>query len=89
MFKRDSSLFRGFVIAGSAAGFTVQESVIAQADVYHRLAEAAEFFAFAGSFELFALRALVFGMTGSGAHEMNVAWTRRRWKMTLVIGAVG
>jgi|SRR5580692_3438988 hypothetical protein len=68
-----------FVLAGGAAGFAVHEAVVANADIDHRLAEAAKFFALAGTFRLFALRTFVSGGTGSGAHATYCnAGERRR-----------
>ena len=62
-------VYRSLVVAGRAAGLAVQQAIVAKTDVDDRLAEAAEFFALAGALKLFALRAFVFGGTGSGAHE--------------------
>ena len=79
------SLVRCLVVAGGAAGFAVQEAVVAQADVERCLAEAAEFFTLTRSFELLTLSAFVLGGTGSVAHESNVARRTSSRKMTLVI----
>ena len=54
-------LVGGFVVAGRTAGFAVHEAIVAQTDVDHRLAEAAEFFAFARTLWLLTLRAFAFG----------------------------
>jgi hypothetical protein len=78
-------LVRGFVVAGGAAGLAVEEAVGAETDVDYRLAEAAELFALARTFRLFALRAFVFGGTGTGAHENNVAREGDGWNMTEVM----
>jgi len=77
MAKTGESLLRGFVVAGFAAGFAVHEAVVADADIKCGLAEAAELFALAGVFRLFALRASVLGGTGSGGHGFNLA----RWRL--------
>lgn len=53
-------LFGGFVVAGVAAWLAVHQSVLADADVELRLAEAAEPFAFALSLGALTLRAAVF-----------------------------
>jgi hypothetical protein len=77
----------GLVVAGRAAGLTVHEAVAANADVERRLAEAAKFLALARIFRPIALGAAVFGRTGSGAHEVNVAQERAGWNMTEVMGS--
>src|SRR5271169_6208096 len=71
--SRNALLVRRFVVARLAAGFAIHETIAANADVDHRLAEAAEFFALARVLGLFALRATVFGGTGSGTHKNTVA----------------
>jgi hypothetical protein len=81
-------LVGGFVVAGLAAVLAVHQAIGANADVRHGLAEAAEFVAIAGSFGQVALCTVVFGRTGSGAHENNVARIGGPRKMTLVIAAV-
>lgn len=78
-------LTRGLVVAGCAAGFAVQQAVRAQANVNYGLAETAILFALTAVFWLFALGALAFGRTGSGAHEINVTRRGSLRKMTLVI----
>jgi hypothetical protein len=78
-------LVGGLVVAGRAAGLAVEEAVGAETDVDYRLAEAAELFALTRTFRLFALRAFVFGGTGTGAHENNVARERDDWNMTEVM----
>jgi hypothetical protein len=81
----DRSLVCGLVVTGRAAGFAVQEAVSTQADVNHRLAEAAVLLALAAVFRLLALRAAVFGGTGSGAHKLNVAQDSGGGNVTEVI----
>jgi hypothetical protein len=81
----DRSLVCGLVLAGRAAGLAVQESVGTQADVDDGLAEAAVFLALAAAFRLLALRAAVFGGTGSGAHKLNVAQESGGGNVTEVI----
>ena len=81
-------LVRGFVVAGLAAGFAVQQAVSAKTNLDHGLAEAAEFFALARTFELFALRTVILGGAGSGAHTSNVARVGRPQEMTLVMPSV-
>jgi len=49
------------------------------------LAEAAEFFALARTFELFALGAFVAGGAGSGAHGFKLARVVRHGNVTSVI----
>jgi hypothetical protein len=75
-------LVRGFVVAGRAAGLAVHQSIAAEPNINQRLAEATKFFAIAVSLRLFALRATVFGGTGSGAHGANVARRTGDRKMT-------
>ena len=77
-------LVRGLVVAGRAAGFAIQQAVIAKANVDHGLAKTAELFAVTGRFDLFALCAFVFGGTGSGAHQSNVAPESHGWNVTEV-----
>ena len=78
-------LLRGLVAAGRAAGFAVQQAVVAKANLDHRLAQTAELFALTRTFGLFTLCAFVFGGTGSSAHEGTVACPGCTSKMTLVI----
>src|SRR5579864_7761937 len=73
---RNVLIRRSFVVAGRAAGFTVHQSIGADADVDHRLTEATEFLAFAVSLRLLALCATVFSRSGCGTHTANVAPTR-------------
>jgi len=75
-------LVRGFVVAGCAAGLTIQQPVGAESNINQRLAQAAIFFAIATALRLVALRATVFGGTGSGAHGANVARRTGDRKMT-------
>ena len=82
---RGRSLRRGLVVASGAAGFAVQEAVVAKAHVDHGLAKAAEFFALTGALILLALRTFVFDVAGCGTHASNVACPPRDRKMTLVI----
>jgi hypothetical protein len=77
-------LVRGLVLACRAAGFAVQEAVVAKADIDYGLAKTAELFALTRRFELFALCAFVFGGTGSGAHASNVAPESHGWNVTEV-----
>ena len=74
----------GFVVAGGAAGLTVQEAVGADADVGRGLAEAAELIAHALVFRHFALGATVFGVAGSGGHSNNLALRDEAGNMTEV-----
>ena len=69
-------LFGGFVIAGGAAGFAVQQAVLANPNVERGLAEAAIFVALALGFGHFTLRAAVFSLAGSGRHRRNVSARR-------------
>ena len=62
-------LFRSFVVARRAAWLAIEEPIIAEAHVDHRLAENTVFFAEAVGFCLLALHATIFGMTGPGAHK--------------------
>ena len=77
-------LFGRFVVACRAAGFAIQESVIAEAHVNHGLAKTAILLTLAISFGLFALRAAIFGGTGTGAHEITVSLTRGSANVTSV-----
>ena len=77
-------LVRRLVIAGRAAWFAIQEPVVAETDVDYRLAKTAEFFALTRTFRLFALCTFIFGRTGSGAHEINVAPESDGWNVTEV-----
>jgi hypothetical protein len=79
-------LVGGFVIAGSAAGFTVQETVFTKANFEYSLAEATVLFAFALGFRHLALGATVFGGTGSGRHRNNVALSGCAGNVPLVTG---
>ena len=58
----------GFVVARRAAGFAIHEAILANANVNHRLTEAAELFALTRALDLLTLRAMDFRGTGSGAH---------------------
>jgi hypothetical protein len=78
-------LLRGFVVAGRAARFAIQQAVVAKANIDHRLAQTAELLALTRTFGLFALCAFIFGGTGSSAHENTVACSGCTSKMTLVI----
>ena len=62
-----------FVVAGGAAGLAVHQSVMADADIEHGLAEAAVLVALALTLRHFALGATGFGLAGSGGHEEMVA----------------
>jgi hypothetical protein len=79
------ALVRSLVVAGLAAILAIHQTVVADTDVRHGLAEATEFFAVTRSFGLVALCTVVF--SSSGAHEINVARIRGTRKMTLVIAA--
>ncbi|MFZ0306895.1 MAG: hypothetical protein WAL89_01885 [Candidatus Sulfotelmatobacter sp.] len=79
----------GFVVAGGAAGLTVQEAVGADADVGCGLAEAAELIAHALVFRHFALGATVFGVAGSGGHSNNLALSGDAWNITEVMSGEG
>ena len=85
--KRCEGLVGGFVVASLAAVLAVHQAIGANADVHHGLAEAAEFFAIARSFGQVALCTVIFGGTGSDAHENNVTRIGSLRKMTLVIAA--
>ena len=78
-------LVGGLVVAGGAARFAVHQAVVADAGIDDGLAQAAELFALARSFGLFALGAFEAGGAGSGAHTLNVARPNGGVKMTLVI----
>jgi hypothetical protein len=60
------------MVAGSAAGIAVHEAIVAKPDVHGGLAKAAELLALAGTLGHLALRAAVFGSSGSGGHNGNV-----------------
>jgi Flp pilus assembly protein protease CpaA len=62
-------LIGDFVVAGSAAGFAVHQAVRTDADIEYILAKAAVFLALALTFRHFALRAMGFGLAGSGGHN--------------------
>lgn len=76
---------RGFVIAGGAARFAVHQTIVAEANVYDRLAQYAVLLADAGTFRLFALGAMKLGSTGSGAHQVILAPGAIAPKMTFVL----
>jgi hypothetical protein len=82
---RAGALVRSLVVAGLAAILAIHQTVVANTDVRHSLAEATEFFAVTRSFGLVALCTVVF--SSSGAHETNVARVGGTRKMTLVIAA--
>ena len=63
----------GFVIAGIAAGLAIHEAVRADADIWLRLAEAAELIALALVFRHFALAATILAVGGSRVHISKVA----------------
>ena len=79
-------LLRSLVVASFAAGFAIHQAIGANADIEDGLAETAVLFALATIFRLFALRATVLCVAGSGAHGANVALSAGAPKMTLVIG---
>jgi hypothetical protein len=79
------ALVGGLVVAGGAAGLAVKQAIIAQADVRDGLAEAAEFFALARSFNLFALSAFVARGAGAGTHGFRLARVVREGNVTSVI----
>ena len=81
-------LFRGFVIAGAAARFAVHQSVLTNANVELRLAQAAELIALALGFRHFALTAPILGLPGSGRHSSNVAPRRAPRNVPLVTGVI-
>ena len=85
---RKGFLVGRFVVAGGAAGFAVHQAVGANACVDDGLAKATELFTLAVSFRLFALRAAVFGRTGSCGHEVTVARREKGGNVTLVMGYV-
>jgi hypothetical protein len=66
-------LIRSLVVASGAAGLTVHQAVLANADLKHGLAEAAVLIALALRFWHFALSATVLGAAGSSGHRNNVA----------------
>ena len=61
----------GFVVAGGAAGFAVEEAVLTKANFEDRLAEAAVFFAVAALFRHLALHAAVLSRR-RGGHRRTV-----------------
>ena len=73
-----------FIIAGFAAGLTVIEAILAQADFHQRLAEAAVFFAVAAVFGHLALHAAVLPVCGGGGHGRTVARPAGKRKVPLV-----
>jgi len=85
VFRKVFVLVRGLVVAGLAARFAVHQTVGAQADVKHGLAQAAVLLARAAVFRLFALCAFVFARTGSVAHDLNVAQASVGWNVTEVM----
>ena len=74
------------VVAGFTAGFAVHQSIGADANVDHCLAQATELLAFTVGFGLFALRAAIAGRAGSSTHGVNVARGTLGRYVTLVIG---
>jgi len=74
----------GLVVTCRSAGLAVQKTVLAEADVNDRLAEAAEFLALALGFRLFTLGAAIFDGTGCGRHRTNLARRKKVLNMTLV-----
>jgi len=81
---RDCRLFGSFVVASVAAGFAVHQAIGADADVDHRLAEAAILLARAGALGLLALSAAIFGGTGSWGHDLTVTPRTGARNVTLV-----
>ena len=81
---RKFKLVSSLVVACRAARFAIHQSVIAEAYVNHRLAQAAVFLTLAISFGLLALRAAIFCMTGTGAHEITLSLTRGSANVTSV-----
>jgi len=74
----------GLVVARRAAGFAVHQSVDAHPDVDNRLTKAAILLTLAIPFGLFALRAAIFGLAGSGTHYVTVSLTRGSANVTSV-----
>jgi len=72
-FRLGGPLVGAFVVAGVAAGFAVQEAVLADPDIELRLAQAAVLIALALVFRHFALGATEFAVAGSGGHISNLA----------------
>jgi hypothetical protein len=62
-----------FVVARFAAGFAIHEAVGADADVDHRLAQTAIFFALAAVFWFFALCATILCGAGSDGHVAYIS----------------
>ena len=60
------------VIGSHAARLAVHETILADANIQLRLAQAAEFFALALVFLILALAAAEFGWTGSVTHATNL-----------------
>lgn len=71
-FRLGTAPLFGFVVAGVSAGLTVHQSILADADIELRLAEAAEPFAFALALGALALRAAAFAGAVSYAHAPNL-----------------
>jgi len=72
--RQNFQLTGGFVVACGAAGLAIQEPIVAQPNVDHRLAKHAILLAHTVFFRLLALRALIFGGTGTCAHEMMLSF---------------
>jgi hypothetical protein len=77
------SLVLGLVVAGLEAGRTVKQAILAEADVYLSLAQAAVFLAVALLFDHLALRAAELRFCGSG-HGQTVARGDEEEKVPLV-----
>lgn len=79
------NLIGHFVVAGAAAGFAVQQAVLAKTNINDGLAKDAVFLALTLMLGLLALCAANFAGTGSSAHKVNVPAAPAVQKMTLVI----
>jgi hypothetical protein len=70
--KSSNGLIGNFVVAGVAAGFTVEETILAEANLHLGLAKAAVALALAAIFGHFALHAAVLVFGGRGRHGRTV-----------------
>ena len=78
-------LVGGLVVARLSARLTIHQAIVANANVDHRLTQAAELFALARSLWHLTLGAFITGRTGSGAHAPNLSRFPSEGKMTSVM----
>jgi hypothetical protein len=69
----ETSILRSFVVAGFATRFAIHQTISADANIDHGLAQTTEFLTFAVVLGLLTLRASIAGGAGSSTHGTNLA----------------